>query len=256
MLLFVKRGLPQRPLVVVADSSYATLELLHAVREAVAVVTRWRLEAALSGPAAVRQPGHMGRPRKKGPRWPTLHQVLEAPQTAWQQVQIASWYEQGPRTLERSTGPAVWYHAGVPAVPMRWVVARDPQGKCDAQAFLCPDLDVPAPQRLAWVVQRWHVEGTFAEARAPLGIETQRQWSDKALARTTPALVGLYALMPLFARQLIDAGQLPTRSAAWYPKQQATFSDTIALVRRHLWSGQYFARSQDNSEMLKVPRAW
>lgn len=256
MLLLVKRWLPQRTLVVVADSSYAALELLHAVREAVAVVTRLRLDAALYEPAAVRQPGQMGRPRKKGPRLPTLQQVLEAPKTDWQQVQIANWYGQGPRTVELSTGTAVWYHAGLPAVPIRWVLVRDPQGKFDAQAFLCTDLDVQAPQMLAWFVQRWQVEVTFEEARAHLGIETQRQWSDKAIARTTPALLGLYSLITLFARQLIDAGQIPTRSAAWYTKQQATFSDTIALVRRHLWSVQYFAMSQDNSEMLKVPRAW
>jgi hypothetical protein len=62
--------------------------------------------------------------------------------------------------------------------------------------------------------------------------------------------------MTLCARQLIEAGQIPTRSAAWYTKQQATFSETIALVRRQLWSMQSFALSQDNSEMLKVPRAW
>ena len=256
MLLLVKRWLPQRTLVVVADSSYAALELLHAVREAVAVVTRLRLDAALYEPAAVRQPGQMGRPRKKGPRLPTLQQVLAAPKTDWQQVQIANWYGQGPRTVELSTGTAVWYHAGLPAVPIRWVLVRDPQGKFDAQAFLCTDLDVQAPQLLAWFVQRWQVEVTFEEARAHLGIETQRQWSDKAIARTTPALLGLYSLITLFARQLIDAGQIPTRSAAWYTKQQATFSDTIALVRRHLWSVQNFALSQDNSEMLKVPRAW
>jgi hypothetical protein len=129
MLLLVKRWLPQRAIVVVADSSYAALELLHAVREAVVVVTRLRLDAARYEPAAVRQPGQMGRPRKKGPRLPTLQQVLEAPKTDWQQVQIANWYGQGPRTVELSTGTAVWYHAGLPAVPIRWVLVRDPKGQ-------------------------------------------------------------------------------------------------------------------------------
>jgi DDE superfamily endonuclease len=256
MLLLVRRWLPQRPIVVVADSSYAALELLQAVREAVTVVTRLRLDAALYEPAAVRQPRQMGRPRKKGQRLPTLQQVLEAPKTDWQRIKIAHWYGQGPRTVEIMTDTAVWYHSGLPAVPIRWVLVRDPQGKFDAQAFLCTDLDVQARQMLAWFVQRWQVEVTFEEARAHLGIETQRQWSDKAIARTTPALLGLYSLMTLFARQLTNAGQVPTRSTAWYTKQQATFSDTIALVRRHLWSVQHFAMSKDGTEVLKVPRAW
>jgi DDE superfamily endonuclease len=91
MLLFVRRWLPQRPIVVVAESSDAALELLHAVREAVTVVTRLRLDAALYEPAAVRQSRHMGRPRKKGQRWPTLQQVLAAPKTDWQRGKIAHW---------------------------------------------------------------------------------------------------------------------------------------------------------------------
>jgi DDE superfamily endonuclease len=256
ILLLVKRWLPQRAIVVVADSSYAALELLYAVREAVAVVTRLRLDAALYEPATVRQPGQMGRPRKKGKRLPTLQHVLTDPKTRWGRTQVEHWYGHGPRAVELTTGTAVWYHTGRPAVPLRWVLVRDPQGKFDAQAFLCTDLDVQAPQMLAWFVQRWQVEVTFEEARAHLGIETQRQWSDKAIARTTPALLGLYSLITLFARQLMEAGQIPTRSAAWYTKKQATFSDTIALVRRHLWSVQYFAMSKDNAEMLKVPRAW
>jgi hypothetical protein len=84
----------------------------------------------------------------------------------------------------------VWDHAGWPAVPMRWVWVREPQGTCDAQAFLCTALGVQAPQRLAWFVQRWQVAVTCEEARAPLGIATQRQWSDTAMAWTTPAWLG------------------------------------------------------------------
>jgi DDE superfamily endonuclease len=256
MLRVVRRWLPQRPMVVVADSSYAALEFLHAVREAVTLITRLRLDAALYTPAPARPPGQMGRPRKKGKRLPTLQHVLEDPKTRWSCIQVEHWYGHGPRTVEGTTGTAVWYHTGLPAVPLRWVLVRDPQGTFAAQAFLCTKLDAGAAEILQWFVQRWQVEVTFEEARAHLGIETQRQWSDKAIARTTPALLGLYSLITLFARQLIDAGQIPTRSAAWYTKKQATFSDTIALVRRHLWSVQYFAMSEDNSEMLKVPRAW
>ena len=256
MLRMVKRWLPQRAIVVVADSSYAALELLHAVREAVTVVTRLRLDAALYEPAITRQPRQMGRPRKKGKRLPTLQQVVEAPETEWQQVQVDNWYGQGPRGVEIATGTAVWYHTGLPVVPIRWVLVRDPRGKFDIQAFLCTHLDAEAPQILQWFVQRWQVEVTFEEARAHLGVETQRQWSDKAIARTTPALFGLYSVVTLLAGQLLEATQMPVRIAAWYTKRQATFSDTIALVRQRLWSDSSFSMSEQGAEMLKVPRVW
>jgi hypothetical protein len=255
MLRLVKRWLPQRVIVVVADSSYAALEFLHAVREAVTVVTRLRLDAALYAPASARRAGQMGRPRKKGKRLPTLQHVLADPQTKWCRTQVEHWYGHGPRTVELTTGTAVWYHTGLPAVPIRWVLVRDPQGTFDAQAFLCTTLDVGAVQLLQWFVQRWQVEVTFEEARAHLGIETQRQWSDKAIARTTPALFGLYSVVTLVAAQMIDGHHLPVRVAAWYTKQQATFSDTIALVRQRLWSHQHFSMSEAQGEILKVPRA-
>ena len=89
-------------------------------------------------------------------------------------------------------------------------------------------------------MQRWQAEVTFEEARAHLGIQTQRQWSGKAIARTTPCLLALYSLVALAARHLFSTGQVYRRCAAWYPKPQATFSDTIAGVRRALWSHAYF----------------
>jgi hypothetical protein len=256
MLRMVKRWLPQRAIVVVADRSYAALELLPAVREAVTVVTRLRLDAARYEPAIARQPGQMGRPRKKGKRVPTLQQVLEAPKPGWQKVQVENWYSQGPRRVEIATGTAVWYHTGLPVVPIRWGLVRDPQGQFDVQAFLCTNLEAEASQILQWFVQRWQVEVTFEEARAHLGVETQRQWSDKAIARTAPVLFGLYSVVTLLAGQLLEATPMPVRIAAWYTKRQATFSDTIALVRRRVWSDSSFSMSDQGAEMRKVPRVW
>jgi hypothetical protein len=222
-------------IVVVAERSYAAVEFLPAVREAVTVVTRLRLDAALYAPAPARSPGQMGRPRKTGKRLPTLQPVLAAPKTRGWRTQVEHWYGHGPRTVELTTGTARWYHTGLPAVPLRWVLVRDPQGTFDAQAFLCTTLDVRAVQLLQGCVPRWQVEVTFEEARAHLGIETPRQGADQAIARTTPALFGLYSVVTLLAAQMIDGYQLPVRVAAWYTKQQATFSDTIALVRQRLW---------------------
>ena len=99
------------------------------------------------------------------------------------------------------------------------------------------------------------MEVTFEEVRAHLGVETQRQWSEKAIARTTPCLLGLYSLISLLAARLLKRRKLPTRGAAWYAKRSATFSDTIAFVRRFLWDHQHFQMSATTSDMIKVPRS-
>ena len=255
MLLVVKRWLPERELIVVADSSFAALELLEAVREEVSLITRLRLDAALYEPAPQRKRGQMGRPRKKGKRLPTLKQVASDPKTRWQQLRVRAWYGEGERLVEVVSGICVWYHTGMPAVPIHWVLVRDPAGKFSTQALLSTKPDAEPVQILQWFVRRWTVEVTFEEVRAQFGVETQRQWSEKAIARTTPCLLGLYSLTALLAAGLLKERELPIRRAAWYAKQSATFSDTIALVRRYLWSHHHFQMSQINSDMIKVPRS-
>ena len=122
----------------------------------------------------------------------------------------------------------------MPAVPIRWVLIRDPNGKFETKALLCTDQSAIPLQILQWFVRRWQVEVTFQEVRTHLGVETQRQWSDKAIARTTPILRGLFSLVTLLAHQSQEDGKLPVRQAAWYAKSTPTFSDAIALVRRRI----------------------
>lgn len=255
MLLVVKRWLPEREVVVVGDSSFAALELLDAVRCEVSVVTRLRLDAALYEPAPERVAGQKGRPRKKGARLPTLKCVLSDAQTRWQRVEVKGWYGEAERAVEITSGTCVWYHTGMPVVPLRWVLVRDPEAKFEPQAFLCTNLASEAVQILEWFVQRWTVEVTFEEARAHLGVETQRQWSDKAIGRTTPALFALYSVVTLLAARLLATDTPPVRRAAWYAKESATFSDTIAYVRRWLWSKNHFSMSEKGADLIKVPRA-
>jgi hypothetical protein len=252
VLLQVKRWLPERALVVVADSSFAALELLAAVRGRLTVITRLRLDAALFAPAPPRPTGRAGRPRRKGGRLPTLKAVLTDPATVWQVATIAHWYGHASRTVELTSGTAVWYHGGLPCVPLRWLLVRDPARHFEPQALLSTDLDVTPQQILEWFILRWQVEVTFEETRAHLGIETQRQWSDRAIARTTPALFALYSIVTLMAQPCMDT--LPVRSAAWYAKTQPTFSDALARVRRWLWGRDYFSTSTANTDMIQIPR--
>jgi hypothetical protein len=255
MLLLVARWLPGRDVVVTADSSFAALALLEAVRAQVAMVTRLRLDAALYEPAPARKAKQTGRPRKKGRRLPTLQQVATAKATPWQRVIVRGWYGERARTVEIVSDTCVWYHTGMPAVPIRWVLIRDPEGKFETQALLCTKLGVTPLQVLEWFVLRWQVEVTFEEARAHLGMETQRQWSAKAVARTTPCVLGLYSLMSLLAERVREQQGLTVRRDAWYAKERVTFSDTLAMVRRWLWAEQHFQMSPTAADMIKVPHA-
>jgi hypothetical protein len=254
MLKLLRRWLPARELVVVGDSAYAALDFLSAMQHLkIIFVTRLRMDAALYEPAPPYS--GRGRPRKKGKRLPTLTQVLHNPDTLWTST-ILPWYDGQARPMQLASGCAVWFHFGKPAVPIRWVLVRDPQGAYDPLALLATNPDAEALSIVTWFIQRWQLEVTFEEARRHLGLETQRQWSDKAIARTTPLLLGLFSWLTLVAHALYTAHPSPApRRAAWYAKSLPTFSDALALVRQHLWSAYpTFHLSKDEPDMLKIPK--
>jgi hypothetical protein len=257
MICQLRRWLPEREIVVVGDSSYAVLDLLHACQSLfnpVTLITRLRLDAALYEPAPP-PTGKRGRPRKKGQRLPTLQQVLVHPDTIWDTVTL-NWYDGQTRQMEITSQTAVWYHGGKPPVPIRWVLLRDPLGELDPMAVLSTTLSYSPIQIIEWFVQRWQVEVTFEEARAHLGVETQRQWSDKAIARTTPALLGLFSWVTLVAHTLQFDQPLLVRQAAWYHKSLPTFSDALAFVRSFLWQrASVFFMSPDPPDIVNLPRS-
>src|SRR5579859_3713922 len=250
----LRRWFRTRTLVVVGDSTYAALDFLHAcasLARPVTVITRLRLDAALYEPPPPY--AGRGRPRKKGRRLPTLHHHLTDPDTAWQRLTLP-WYDHKPRALDIASGTAFWFHYALPGVPLRYVLIRDVAGKFDPQALLSTDLSLSPDQILAFFMRRWQMEPTFRHVREHLGVETQRQWSDKAIARTTPLLLGLFSLITLLAHELLTRHHLPIRTAAWYPKALPTFSDALALVRFQLWSSLTFHMSAAEADMVKIPR--
>jgi hypothetical protein len=242
--------------VVVGDSAFSALEWLHAlVRQNITVVTRLRLDAALYDPAPFRPPGTNGRPRKKGKRRPTLRHVLNHKVTSWQRLTVPGWYGEADRVIEVCTRTAVWYHTGLPPVPIRWVLIRDPEKRFDPQALLCTDLNQSPLTIVSWFVRRWQVEVTFQEVRKTLGVETQRQWSDWAIARTTPCLLALFSLVTLLADRLVRQGTLPIPQEAWYTKPRPTFADALAAVRQHYWAHVGFRISPRKAHIAKLPKA-
>jgi hypothetical protein len=255
MIRLLHRWYPTRQLVIVGDSEYAAIELLAAVRQVATVITRLRLDARLFAPAPPRRPRQMGRPRLVGRRLPSLAARAIDPATVWTTITMPRWYGERERAIEIASDTAVWYHTGLPPVPIRWVLIRDPQETFPTQALLCTDLDADPEQIIAWFVLRWQLEVTFHEVRAHLGVETQRQWSDLAILRTTPALLGLFSLVTLLAHHLRVSQPAPVRRAAWYAKVTPTFLDAIALVRHHVWSHLTFHTSPGEADMVKVPRS-
>ena len=254
LLRQVHRWLPERQLVVVADSRYAARDLLSALRPVATVVTRLRLDAQLFAPAPPRRPHQKGRPRLVGQRLPTLQQRSVDPDTAWTRVTIAHWYGQQTREVAVVSETAVWYHTGLPPVSIRWVLIRDPAGTFPTQALLCTDLLAAPEQILAWFVQRWQLEVTFHAMRAHLGMETQRQWTPLAIARTTPALFGLFALVTLLAHSEMLDQTTPLPHTAWYAKSLPTFADALALVRRRCWAALLFPPSPMADDPDKISR--
>ena len=261
LALQARRWLPGRDLVLVGDSGFSALLFLDALRRGGATaITRLRLDAALYEPAPPRPPGTIGRPRTKGVRLPTPAQVLADPDTVWETVVVPGWYSAGERAVEIASATAVWRHGGLPVVPIRWVLVRDPEHRFQPQALLCTDPARDPGQIVSWFVRRWCVEVTFQETRAHLGVETQRQWSDKAIARTTPCLLALFSIVTLLATRLRARDRRRVATAAWYAKPRPTFADALAAVRRALWREQALVtsarRRHKTNRRFALPTPW
>lgn len=258
MISQVRRWLPGRKLVLVVDGALCAVKLglrCAGFEQPVTFVSRLRLDAQLFDAPSAKPRGRPGPAPKVGPRQPSLQNRLNDPQTAWQR-QPVGWYGGRTRLIEFVTGTARWFTTSQKdPLPLRWVLVRDPLGKFDPQAFLCTDLDAMPQQIIAWYVRRWNVEVTFQDVRTHLGFETQRQWSDLAIARTSPLLLGLFSLVTLLAHHLCPDGQLPIRAAAWYPKHTATFADCLAFVRANLWQHTDLVKSPFDPALQKIPPA-
>ena len=251
----LRRWLPRVPIKLLGDGAYSILELgLHCAREQVTLIAPFRLDSMIHQPTEVRSAHTLGRPRVVGPRLPSLQAVLQDPHTVWERLTL-DWYGEGQRTLDLCTGLAWWYRFGSTPLPIRWVLTRDPAGKRPPRALFSTDQEQPGEEIVRDFMKRWSLEATFEESRAHLGIETQRQWSDRAIERTTPLLFGLYSLVTLFGSALAPNGHPTLRRAAWYQKPAATFSDILALVRRHLWGNFVFPTSRSDPNVVLLPRS-
>ena len=193
----------------------------------------------------------LGRKPVKGKRI-QLKALLNDPKQSWQ-IDTVDWYGGETRQIEYLTFTCLWYHAGFTPVTLRIVLVKTPGGKNEAEAFFSTDINLKPIQIIRYFVLRWNIEVTFEETRAHLGVETQRQWSDKAIARATPLLMGLFSFVTLVALKMHQIKPLISMEAAsWYDKKgDLTFSDIISVVKRSIWANKYFSKSQDSFDFNK-----
>jgi hypothetical protein len=249
-----RRWLPGRLLVFVVDGGFAAVALARAcVASQVTMVSRLRLDAALYHPPVPPLPGKRGRKPTKGARQRRLKVWAARADTPWQETTV-DWYRGERKRLWVFSRTALWYTPSLAPVAIRFVLVRDPEGKLADAAFFCTDLHATPAQTLHWVVMRWSVEVTFEEARAHLGVETQRQWADQAIARTTPVSLGLFSLVTVLALRLCPEGRLPIEDTAWYRKPEATFADCLAVVRQQIWRARYLVNSALQADLVQLPQ--
>jgi hypothetical protein len=250
----VRRWRPGRQRVLGGDGGLAAVSLaLACVQRRVVMVARWRWDAARYHPPGPQPKGKRGPKPTKGQRQRSWQDGAERTATPWETGEV-DWY--GGQRQQRwvCARPALWHPPRLRPVAIRYVLVADPEGKLRLAAFFCTDLEAPPEQSLPWVVMRWSVEVTFEEARAHLGLETQRQWSDQAIARPTLVLVALLSFATVRALPLSQDGHMPGPVTAWYHKREPTFSDGLALGRRHLWRARYLVTSAPEAAVMQFPR--
>jgi hypothetical protein len=255
MIEKVRRWQPERQIILVGDGDYAAKELIdtcQGFQQPVQFVSKLRLDAVLYDFPAPTQPGKAGPKPKKGSLQPKLIQRLFRIDTPWQSLTVP-WYDGRTKTLQVATGTALWWPRRAQLLPLRWVLVICPDNSFKPTAFFCSDLSIPPELIITWFVARWNLEVTFEEIRAFLGFETQRQWSQRAIERTTPCLFGLFSLVVLMALRL-HPRSLPVRTAAWYPNAKASFSDALAAVRFDLWRSLNIYTSSSDPDMLLIPK--
>ena len=248
----VSRWLGKKRWILLGDGAFACLRLAKICQNKnVVLLARFRLDSCLYEEASPSVTGRRGRKPLKGARV-RLDTLAQDETQPWSPLTVC-WYQGEKRNVTVLTGVHLWYKSGTEPVKLRWVIVKDPTGTKRTEAFFSTDVTMKATEIIELYVLRWNTEVTFAEARSHLGMETQRQWSDKAISRTTPLILGLFSLVCLMAIELRKTIAFSTRSTAWYVKNdEATFSDILAFVRRAIWSSTYFNKSTIKQGVVKI----
>ncbi|MGH9857828.1 MAG: IS701 family transposase [Acidobacteriota bacterium] len=239
--------------VIVADVAFACHKIAHACAKANgSLISRLRMDARIFNfPDSNKK--RRGRPLLVGKRCPLFTDYLKDPTVVWEEMEV-NWYGGGRKKLLIYTGTNLWYAYGIPSLPIRWVLIKDPNNKSEPIVLFSTNIKHSAERIIEIFVSRWSIEVTFEESRRHLGIETQRQWSDKAIERSTPCLFASFSIIVLMSMKLAaEKGEkIPIQKTSWYQKNHVTFSDVLAYVRLAILQRKYFSKFGLKTELGKI----
>jgi len=244
-----------RSVYLVGDGSFATLELfIHAQKMGIGMIARMKLNARLYELPPKQYPKNRRGPKPPvGKRLLSMDKRLNDKRIKWKKVIFSEWYGQTTKEMLITSGVAIWRKSNKELVKIKWVLVKDPQGNLEPVLLGCTEFDLEDKKVVSFFVRRWRVEVTFAEVRRHLGVETQRQWSDLAIERSTPCLMALFSLVCLLAKQLNEKQTIIPNAAAWYKKRRITFSDILAEVRLEIFSKTKLFKSTEKSLVNSYP---
>ena len=242
MLKQVVRWVGSGPLTLVGDGGFASGALAWAcLKLGVSLVSRLKVNARLYDFVSSEDQKKRGRKRTKGNKLLNFKEMLKIPDLNWEEA-VISCYGNKNKRFRYISNTSLWGVDGFQPVPIRWVLIIDPEYEFDPIPLMCTDVMMSAKRIIELYIQRWNLEVTFREVREHLGVETQRQWSDKAIARTTPILLGLYTIICLIANRIQESEEIRVEKTAWYEKTDATFSNLLKIARRKIWEDNLISR--------------
>ena len=245
----LRRWEPTRRLILLVDGGFASFDLLEeCCRLHITMICRLRIDAKLYDFPPEPIKSKRGPKPKKGKLLTSLKNLAKDDSQPWQKALIP-WYQGDTKSISYLSGVVLMHKTKHLPIAVKWVLVRI-EGKKNPQAFFTNNVEIDALDLLKQYMLRWNVEVIFEEARAHLGVETQRQWSDLAITRTTPVLLGLFSLITCAALQFYRNGELTPKSSSWYKKPEITFSDLVAVMRRKTWGGKYLNSEKSPQQKL------
>lgn len=246
------RWAPKIPFILVGDGGFACAKLAWTcLQHNVALISRLKMNARMHGFPVEVPSDRRGRKPKKGERLISFKEMLTREDLPWKTAEIAG-YDGKKKQIKYLTNTALWGVDSSEPVPIRWVLVVDPTGEMDPLPLMSTDVDLAATRIIELYVDRWGLEVTFQEVREHLGVETQKQWSDKAIARTTPVLFALYTMVCLIGHRLNEESPITAEKTAWHQKEVVTFSDILKKVRETLWMDNLFIWKGFSDSSLEI----
>lgn len=239
------------PIIIVGDGGFACGILAwqcHKLR--ITLISRLKMNARLYEFAPLEEENKRGRRKTKGEKLFSFKEMVRMGDLGWKEAAVTC-YGGKKKRLRYISDTHLWGVDGSQPVPIKWVLVVDPDGDLDPIPLMSTDFLMSAERIIELYILRWNLEVTFREVREHLGVETQRQWSDKAIARTTPILMGLYTVICLIANRIHESQAIQVEQTAWYEKKDAAFSDLIRTVRRVIWKDNLIFRNPVSESFRK-----